>query len=532
MRRGRPVLFLPALAVAAVVVVATRGLGRAQTTSPLDILVGVGLPGIDRGQIVDETRVPGSPDAARRHGGLAPGAALRERNGPGGARIIASKLIIRFRDGLSIAERQAAVTLASPGAVLARPSDADFDVVGLDASDDSEAAALRLSQRADVEYAQPAHRLHTQLVPNDPLYKTNQWNLPLIDLERAWDIQPQAGSAIIVAVIDTGVAYANATMTATLVGFTVDGVLFPPLGRVTIPYAAAPQLGASSRFVAPRDFVCGGTTPLDFDGHGTHVSGTIGQSTNDGVGTAGVAFNVRIMPVKVLASNWDVALGCADSEGGSDDDVARGIRYAVDNGAKILNLSLGADGPAGSAPVVEDAIKYAVGKGAFVAIAAGNSFEDGNPMQVLAEIASRVDGAVSVAAVDPQKKHAYYSSSGAFVELAAPGGSARGFGPSGAIWQQTFDPSYSDTFLQSPARFSAPRFDVFAYVPYQGTSQATPHVSGVAAMLMQQGIVDPAVIEKVLETFATDLGDPGRDALYGFGLIEARSALRGLGVLK
>ncbi len=118
------------------------------------------------------------------------------------------------------------------------------------------------------------------------------------------------------------------------------------------------------------------------------------------------------MPVKVLASIWDVAFGCAVSDGGSDDDVARGIRYAVDNGAKILNLSLGADGPAGSAPVVEDAIRYAVGKGAFVAIAAGNSFEDGNPMQVLAEIASRVDGAVSVAAVDPQKKHAFYSSSG------------------------------------------------------------------------------------------------------------------------
>ena len=272
--------------------------------------------------------------------------------------------------------------------------------------------------------------------------------------------------------------------------------------------------------------------PLDFDGHGTHVSGTIGQSTNDGVGTAGVAFNVRIMPVKVLASFWDVAFGCAVTDGGSDDDVARGIRYAADNGAKILNLSLGSDGPAGSAPVVEDAIRYAVGKGAFVAVAAGNSFEDGNPMQVIAEIASRVDGAVSVAAVDPQRKHAFYSSSGAFVELAAPGGSTRGFGTAGAIWQQTFDPNFTDTFLLPPARFAAPRFDVFANVPYQGTSQATPHVSGVAAMLMQQGISDPAAIEKALEQFATDLGDAGRDPLYGFGLIEARSALRGLGIVK
>ena len=180
----------------------------------------------------------------------------------------------------------------------------------LDPSDDSEVAALRLSQRADVEYAQAAHRFHTQFVPNDPLYKSNQWNLPLIDLERAWDIQPQAGSSIVVAVIDTGVAFANAMLTPTLAAFTLDGVSYPALGRMTIPYAGAPQLGSSSRFVAPRDFVCGGTAPLDFDGHGTHVSGTIGQSTNDGVGTAGVAFNVPIMPIKVLASIWDVAFGC------------------------------------------------------------------------------------------------------------------------------------------------------------------------------------------------------------------------------
>ena len=126
----------------------------------------------------------------------------------------------------------------------------------------------------------------------------------------------------------------------------------------------------------------------------------------------------------------------------------------------------------------------------------------------------------------------FYSSSGAFVEVAAPGGSARGFGASGGIWQQTFDPNFSDTFLLPLARFGAPRFDVFAYVPYQGTSQATPHVSGVAALLMQQGIVDPVAIEKALETTATDLGDPGRDPLFGFGLIEARQALRGLGIVK
>ena len=75
---------------------------------------------------------------------------------------------------------------------------------------------------------------------------------------------------------------------------------------MTIPYAAAPQLGTAGRFVFPRDFIWDTTTPLDYDGHGTHVSGTIGQLTNDGIGTAGVAFNVKLMPVKVICGTWDI----------------------------------------------------------------------------------------------------------------------------------------------------------------------------------------------------------------------------------
>jgi serine protease len=354
-----------------------------------------------------------------------------------------------------------------------------------------------------------------------------------IDMERAWDIQPGATSSVIVAVLDSGIAYQDTIIQYNALAFRFvfpDGssIAYPALGPIQVPFAAAPDLRGPNRFFMPRDFIWEDNLPVDTDGHGTHVSGTVGQLTNNGVGAAGVAFNVRLMPVKVIDGVWDFIFNSPNE--GTDETLARGIRYAVDNGAKVLNMSIGRAGP--PSPVLEDAITYAVSKGAFLAIAAGNSFEDGNPVEIVAEIASRVPGAVSVAAVDRQHNRAYYSTTGAYVELAAPGGSSRGFGAAGTVYQQTYDLAFVDTYELPPAQYRAPRFDIFAITPFQGTSMATPHVAGSAALLIQQGVTSPAAIEAALERFATDRGATGRDDQFGFGEINARSTLRGLGLSK
>jgi serine protease len=546
-----------AVCAAVFLVLAARGYGQAPAPGRV-IVDRFGPSAIERGISPLQTRAPGTPNEVRRRS-IRPVSQSIERVGRTGAAYRPGRVIVKFKDGASPASKSSAMSAVSRTAALsARPDFADFDVVTIGADEDAESAADAFRARGDVEYAQPAYRVHPEFVPNDAFYKQGlQWNFPLIDLERAWDIQPQAGSSITVAVVDTGVAYTSATAHFHAGAFREDsdgfteppngsGTLYPALGDLTLSFVAATELGPSSRFVKPHDFIWDDDTPLDLDGHGTHVSGTIGQLTNNGTngtgdtrnggGTAGIAFNVKIMPVKVLDSDWDDIFGSPNV--GTDDVVARGIRYAADNGAQVINLSLGRTGP--SAPVIEDAIKYAVGKGAFIAIAAGNDFEDGNPLEVLPEIASRIPGAVSVAGVDRAKGRASYSSTGSWVELAAPGGDFGAFGSEGGILQQTLDLDLVETFTLPVARFTAPRFDSLAYFYFTGTSMATAHVSGVAAMLVQQGITNPAALEAALEQFTMPCSEAqntcstsiaaNRNNSYGFGLIDARNALRGLGL--
>jgi serine protease len=445
-------------------------------------------------------------------------------------RYVPGSVVVKFRSGTSAGAKRS-LTAMVRGEMVAPLSNADFDVMLLQSGDDAESVARRLNAQPDVEYAQARYRAQLLFTPNDPLYRL-QWNYPILDMERAWEMNPGATPAITVAVLDSGVAYRSATLRFTAVAWRRDdGVLMPALGTLDIPFAAAPDLaGPADRFVSPRDFIWDDVLPLDLDGHGTHVAGTVGQLTNNSMGGAGMAFNVKIMPVKVVDSEWDEAFNSPYV--GTDDVIARGIRYAADNGAKVINMSIGRSGS--PAPVIEAAVRYAVSRGAFVAVAGGNDFATGEA-QRYAEFAPAIDGMVAVGAIGPTKQHASYSSAGPFIELVAPGGDFAAHSPTDprdGVLQQTLDLDLVETWSGSVARYRAPRFDSFAYYYFTGTSMATPHVAGFAALLMQQGITSPAAVETIMKQFATDLGPPGRDDQFGNGLINPRASLRGMGLAK
>jgi serine protease len=516
----------PTLALFACALLTASGEGQEAGAGSRVVVQNGGLPGMDRG--LRERDLPLQPAGRGTRGVVL---AQRADGETPSRRYLAGSVIVKFKTGTGVNSVRDAMNEVD-GFEIKRPSYADFEIMNIPATADAEVVAAELRARDDVAYAQPRYINHPMLRPNDEFYN-RQWNFPLIDMERAWDIQPQAGSEITVAVLDSGVAFQTTTLRYTSrfpFRLTPGGPLYQPLGEILIPFAAAPDLNAPGKFVSPRDFIWDDNLPLDLDGHGTHVTGTIGQLTNNnGLGVAGMAFNVKIMPVKVIEENWDFILGSPFS--GTDDVVARGIRYAADNGAKVINMSIGRE-EGGPATAVEEAMRYAVTRGVFIAVAGGNTADIGNAPNRTAEPASGIPGVMAVGAVGLSTNRAYYSTTNTYIEIAAPGGDQLRDGGTGGILQQTLDLDRLLTFDQGPAAFRPPSADAFAYYYFQGTSMATPHVAALAAMLMQQGITTPAAVEAAIKQFARDLGRPGVDSEFGWGLIQPRATLRGLGLAR
>ncbi len=384
----------------------------------------------------------------------------------------------------------------------------------------------QLRLQPEVEWAEPVYLRKPSAAPNDPSYAAQQWHFRSIGMDNAWTIQPDPGHGVTVAIIDTGVTTVDETY------------LFPTwngqaVQMVPMPFAVSPEL-RTPRLLPGYDFAffASGSPVLDLDGHGTHVASTVGQETNNGQYGAGLAYGARLMPLKACIGYWELQIVRSsldipgyqplDSGGCPTTAIADAIRYAADNGAKVINLSLGG----GIASAFErDAIEYAVARGVVVVTAAGNSYEEGNPVDYPAGFAPDIRGLISVGAVGRTLRRAYYSATGPQVEVVAPGGDMRQGGEEAGIWQTTL--RFGDV---NPASVIFPRFDRYIDDAYQGTSMASPQVAGLAAMLMAQGITRPEDIETIITRTARDLGASGRDDEYGFGLIQPRTALFGLGI--
>jgi serine protease len=440
---------------------------------------------------------------------------------------VPGEVLVKFRNGTTAATQDRAMS------IIRGPVDpAETKWIGnvllarTTAESDAEAAAAALRRQPEVEWAQPNYFRRLHATPNDPSF-ARQWNFQMIDMSRAWDINPGANANVVVAIIDTGTTTQSASYPFPL----WTGNSFE---TVVVPFAVTPDI-ATSRILPGRDFVFWTGPVLDMDGHGTHLAGTVLEETNNNLGLSGIAYGARLLPLKACYGYWDLqilqsAFGIPgyvdpDETGGCPDSaVAEAIRFAADNGARVINLSLGGPFPS---PITLEALNYAVGRGAFVAMSMGNAYERGNAPQYPAAYTPQINGAVSVGAVGASQRRAYYSQTGEHLELVAPGGDFRDAGFAGVIYQVgLFDPDFD------PFTIIRPRFDRFYEEPLQGTSSATPHVAGLAALLYSQGITNPAAIEAAMKHSAKDVGTAGKDNEYGNGLIDARATLRGLGVAR
>jgi serine protease len=421
---------------------------------------------------------PAAAQAARRDGTYLPG-----------------EVIVRYHAGTAPATQARVESATSTRTVAALPGGSKRLEVQ-DARSVTETVS-ELRRNPDVAYAVPNYTARASaFYPNDPGFAM-QWNFlgPFgINMPEAWSLASARGApggrGAVVAVLDTGVAYRDIGVSR-----------------------RAPDLRS---FVRGYDFVDDDPYPVDLNGHGTHVAGTIAEATNNRMGATGIAYGARVMPVRTLD-----ATGAGDAA-----TIARGIRYAVSHHADVINLSLEFAPFVGARdiPDVLAALRYARHEGVVVTTVAGN---EATRSQL--PFPARSAQVISVAATTAHGCQAKYSNAGPQVDVAAPGG-----GPDAAPADDDWDRAhcqpgvagrsiYQETLARSPTRFALPS-------GYYGTSMAAPHVAGLAALIIASRRLgphpSPAAVQERIEQTARDLGSPGYDIRYGHGLIDAAAALR------
>lgn len=404
---------------------------------------------------------------------------------------VADRMIVRFRVAVDTRQLDAALELVGLDHVASGYGNA-FEILAVP-PDLLDVWIAYFSAQDIVEYAEPDYLAYTTempaagpampFVPNDPFFSPYQWNFFNrgtvsgsavsnfgVNAVTAWDTTRGAG--VVVAVIDTGIAYENYG------GFT-----------------QAPDL-AGATFVSPYNFVANTTHANDDNGHGTHVAGTIRQSTNNSIGVAGLAHACTLMPVKVLNS----------AGSGSHSQIANGINWAATHGADVINMSLGSS--VGSS-TLSTAVGNAANAGVVICAATGNTGRRGVSYpalysQCIAVGATRFDGL-----------RAQYSTYGTGIDVVAPGGDT--------TRDQNGD-GYVDGILQQTFATGAPT--TFGYYFFQGTSMATPHVAAIAALVIaNRPAYTAAQVRSAIETSCLDRGSAGYDTTYGWGLVDAALAL-------
>lgn len=351
--------------------------------------------------------------------------------------------------------------LKNSGKVVSKIAGNDTFKIHLD--DENNLILLDALENSDlISYIEPDYLIHIQTVPNDTGYN-QQWNLSMLGLEKTWD-SFKGSQNVTVAVVDTGILPDH------------------------------PDL--RDKIVGGYDFIDNDSDPTDTDpdfSHGTHVAGIIGAMTNNNLGVAGVDWNVKIMPVRVIGPGGN----------GGYSALISGIHWAVDNGADVINLSLGGSVDSVS---LREAIDYAINNGVTIVAAAGN-----NGTSPILYPASYPE-VISVGAIGPSGERSYYSNYDPNLDLVAPGGD-----------NSIFTEQYNT--IISTAGYMGSSGPIHQYTWAQGTSMATPHVTGIVGLLYSTGITDPGYIQQLLKDTADDLGQPGKDDEYGYGLINVNRAL-------